>query len=321
MARTATKWSEEKIIAAIQERHACGKEITMGVIKRDDTPLRGAIEKYYGGIRNALIAAGFVPEDIQKLTYWNKEKIKLKFLSVITEVSSISELSRKHKSLEHAVRKHYGTYENLCADIGIDVSVVKRQVREWRKEDLLKVLIEMRDEGLLLNITNVKSRFPSVHEVAVRCFGSYENALNEIGESLGDHICEMKYDSYIGKSFERILSEMFLALGYTYLYQKRLLNGTIMPDFIDERTNFFIDAKLSSWTVFHSDTLNKYTPHCDRLIVVYLRGSDIAHDVDKLELRHVSFYYDELRINGLERFIQLFSNLEARLTAMSEEAA
>ncbi|MBR8661134.1 hypothetical protein [Brevibacillus sp. NL20B1] len=323
MAGKPSKWSRERVIEAILERLHNGKGITCSEIKREDGPLRGAIEKYFGNHSNALLACGIDPQSVQPLTYWTKEKIQESFLAALKDdrVTSIQSLSKYYRSLDHAIRKHYGTYENLCADIGIDVSVIKRQVREWSGEDLLRVLREMRDKGMPLNITNVLTVFPSAPQVAARCFGSYENALRAIGEDIRDHVCELKYDSFMGKKFERVVARMFADLGRGYLYQKRLANGTIMPDFYDEATNTFIEIKLSSWTVFTSGTIEKYTPYCEHLVVVYLRGDDIGHDVAKMEMRHISSYYEELRSNGLSHYIDEFTELLNELRQRESEVA
>lgn len=82
-----------------------------------------------------------------------------------------------------------------------------------------------------------------------------------------------------------------------------------MPDFWDESSKIFLDAKLSSWTVFSSTSLEKYLPHCDKLIVVYLRGEEITHDIPKLELRHVSYYYPALMESGNSGHIARFEEI------------
>ncbi|MFD1135591.1 hypothetical protein [Paenibacillus urinalis] len=315
------KWSRELVISALAERHKQGKSMTSSAIRKEDQSLRGAMETYFGSHYKALAEIGLTKENVSPLTFWDRDMIKREFLVALEDVSSISELSRKHKKLDHAIRKHYGSYDALCDDLGMDVSVIKRQVREWAGEDLLDVLREIRDEGGPLNITSVKTRFPTVHEVAVRCFGSYENALSSVGEKLDDHICAMKYDSHLGKSFERLLWQMYQDLGYNFSYQKRLCNNTIMPDFYDEDNNIFIDAKLSSWTVFCSSSIEKYLPHCDELIVVYLRGSDIQHDTPRLKLRHVSQYYGELEDAGLTHYIAEFDRLLSKADNLGERSA
>lgn len=298
MAGVATKWSEEKVIDAILERKRLGLALNSAAIRKEDSRLRGAIELYFGNTSKALLAAGIDPGEIRLLTFWDKEKIKTEFLRVKNQVTGVQDLARKYRALDHAIRKHYGTYDALCDDLGLDVVCIRKQVKEWKGDDLLAVLRTMKDEGQSLNITNVLCRFPTAPQVAARCFGSYENALTAIGEDIRDHIYDMNRDSYLGKSFERELYSAFKALGLNYRYQKRLANGSIMPDFWDEENATFIDAKLSSWSVFQSDTIGKYMPHCEKLVIVYLRGREIEHDIPNLELRHVSYYFPTLIRTG-----------------------
>lgn len=309
------KWDKEKVKQAILLRRENGLRIDNTTIRKEDGSLRGAIETHFGNLNNALLYCGLNPDDVYVLTQWNKNKIKTEFTKYIESnpSSSILQLSKNYRALDHAVRKHYGTYENLCDDLGIDVAVIKRQVREWKGEDLLNTLREMRDNGESLNIANVLLKFPSAYQVSTRCFGSYANALQEIGEEYEKFVDPLNFDSYIGKEFERLVNEMFIQLGYKYKYQKRLVNGTIMPDFYDEENNIFIDAKLSSWTVFHSDTLEKYIPHCNALYIIYLRGHEIEHEVSGMEMHHISYYFDELKARNLGHFISQFEGLQAKL--------
>ena len=311
------RWNKQRIIDAIKERYEKGESISPNNIKESDTQLRGACELHFGNVTNAIKAAGFSIEEHGQLTTWDKDKIKCEFTKYITENpgNCISDLSRDYKALSHAIRNHYGSFEVLCDDLGIEVSVIKREEREWTKEQLIDVLLELQSAGEPLNFTNVQAHFPSLYAVSTRHFGSYEKALAYIGEDLADYIAPLNYYSYMGKKFERKLSEMFTALGYKYLEQKRLNGGTIMPDFIDTENGNFIDAKLSSWTLKTSDTAEKYLPHCANLIIVYLRGQHIDYGNDRIELRDVSYYYDELRERGLEKFIEEFKELQRELDA------
>lgn len=317
------KWSKQRVIDAIRERYENGESLAPSQIKKSDTSLRGACEVYFGNISTALEAAGFNAEEHQLLILWDKEKVKSEFTKYMAKHpnSCISKLAKDYKALSHAVLSQYGSYEALCKDLGIEVSVIKRQEREWSKEQLIDVLLELRSAGEPLNFTNVQTYFPALYAVSNRHFGGYENALAYIGEDLEDYVSPLNYYSHMGKKFERKLSEMFNALEYKYLEQKRLNGGTIMPDFIDTETGNFIDAKLSSWTLKTSDTAEKYLPHCDKLIIVYLRGQHIDYGNDRIELRDVSYYYPELKERGLEKYIDEFTEMQRELNAKYTDKA
>jgi hypothetical protein len=254
------RWNKEKVKTALLDRIEKGLPIDISTIKKEDGKLRGAIETHFGNLTKALIYCEIDPDSVHVLTWWTKDKIKKEFLRYINENShtSIFDISMNHKKLEHAVRKHYGTYENLCEDLGVDVSVVRKE-----------------------------------------------------GTS----------DSHYGKKFEKLLNDMFISIGKKYTYQHREFEG-IIPDFYDESTNEIVDAKLSSWTVFNSnnEALTKYLPVCNKLTIVYLRGENIPHKKEKLELRHISYYYDELRKRGLELYITRFEELLAEVSQVKKEA-
>ena len=310
---THKQWSKEKIISELLNRHENGLSLRELDLVNENHALRSAAIKHFGTYANAVSACGIDYDNVRGLTFWDNDKIKLEFLKLYNDetVNKIEDIMERNRRLDHAVRKYYRSYDALCEELGLDVNKIRAEVYEWKAEDLIAVLKEMQSESLPLNVMSVQSRFPSAVKVAERYFGSYENALKEIGESYENHVNDHLYTSYLGKAFENLLDEMFKELDYSYIRHCRDVDG-IIPDFYDAERNEIIDAKLSSWSVFNCETIQKYEPHCRKLIIVYLRGDDIPHSQDKLELRPVSYYYDELKKNNLSHFIEKFNELREK---------
>lgn len=308
------RWSKERVISEATKRRNEGKSMKRNDIERDYPALLSAMCKHFGNFRNAIEACGLNYEECLGLTWWDDEKIKSEFIALYEDdsVKRVEDIRARNRGLDHAIRKYYGGYDNLCEKLKLDVTKIRSEVYEWQANDLLKILKEMKAEGNSLNIASVSSRFPSAVKVAERYFGSYQNALLEVGERYENHVQDHLLSSFAGKEFENLLSDMFSALEKKYDRHYRGLPN-IIPDFYNEDKNEIIDAKLSSWSVFNCETIRKYAPNCDKLTIVYLRGEAVEHDYSNMELRHVSYYYKELHEKGLEHFIEQFEQQRKKL--------
>lgn len=305
------RWCKERIIAEVQARHRGRKSIVRMDIEKDDPALLSSMIKHFGDFRAAIEACGFNYEDCIGFQWWNKDKIKDEFTKLYfrDDVHSVECIRSVNRGLDHAIRNYFGSYDALCEELGLDVNNVRAEVYQWQKDDLLKVLREMKTNGEPLNVMSVQSKFPSAVKVAERYFGSYENALMEIGERYSDHVEDHSLASYYGHKFESLLVGVFEALKINFEYHFRGFNG-LVPDFYCAETDTILDAKLSSWSVFNCKTYEKYKPKCNNLIVVYLRGSDIEHQKEGLELRHISYYYEALEKSGAVDLLREMQVLE-----------
>lgn len=313
---TLEVWDADKVIAEITERYDNGDGLSYKQLKEcGRTPLTKAATRYFGSLENAITQCGINYDNVLEFTFWDKEKIKQQFLEYYYDPSiyKIEQIYEMNRGLDHAIRNHFGGYDALCDEMRLDVTQIRAKVHETSKHDLLDALTTLRDEGYPMNIMSVKQRFNGVWSASNKYFGSYEKALAHIGVDLNDHISERVFTSYAGREFEKVLSEMFVAIGKDYAYQYRGIGG-IIPDFYESESGSIIDAKLSSWSIFNCDTLEKYLPHCEKLVIVYLRGEPIDPRNDKVELREITHYYDELRTRGLTEFIDEFERIKESLT-------
>lgn len=123
--------------------------------------------------------------------------------------------------------------------------------------------------------------------------------------------CAEGMKSY-GMRFERIVKEVFEALGYNYRYQYTGFQG-LRPDFYDEVNNHIIDSKLSRWTVYNNKgDVSKYKPYCNKVSVIYLRDRNINSD-DGIEFIHIKSLYPDLINIGRADLIFEIEKLEREI--------
>lgn len=220
-------------------------------------------------------------------------------------------LTKINIALYAQICDRFGSYEGFLTNLGYDYSEITKR-RIWSEQDVINALKEREANGESFVSAIIADEHFALYRACTTVFGSYRNAIEYAGLSYDSCVDDVFECSYFGREFENKLKEMFQALGYGYDYHYQGLKG-IIPDFYDAPNNIIIDAKLSSWTVFNSSTIEKYIPHCDKLVIVYLRGARIKRRIDGMEMRHISYYYDELREKGLDHFIDEFAELRRKL--------
>jgi hypothetical protein len=88
--------------------------------------------------------------------------------------------------------------------------------------------------------------------------------------------------------FEKLVDELLIDIGVVYeKYEHERWN----PDYI-LHNNVWMDAKLSQWTVFESNTIERYKEHCRMLTIVYMRGrrGEISDIIIDKNVRLISVY-------------------------------
>lgn len=114
-----------------------------------------------------------------------------------------------------------------------------------------------------------------------------------------------------GFAFEKLFKEVLDLLKIEYKCNK-YYNKDIRPDYQLDN-GLWIDCKLSSWTSTIQSTIDKYTPECEKLIIVFLRGEEYHLDHiqhDKVEFRKMDYYYPFLRQVQRHDLIEEFEKIK-----------
>ena len=125
-----------------------------------------------------------------------------------------------------------------------------------------------------------------------------------------------------GMEFEEIVKEVLELLFDNILYNSYVARHNaddvlIRPDFRIGDTGTWMDAKLSSHAIFHSETLNRYLPHpeCKELWIIYLRGRDFRSYLSepKVKLVPIDSWYSDLVDLGRKDLIEKIEGLRKRV--------
>jgi hypothetical protein len=148
-------------------------------------------------------------------------------------------------------------------------------------------------EGLPLNYNAISSEDDSLRKRSTKLFGGYRYAVEAAGFTYDSVRVDTDTASYCGNLFETAVAEILVELEVDF---EQYAHSKYNPDFVLKH-NRWVDAKLSEWTITNSDcdTVEKYTPHCRSLTIIYLRGrvSDRLF-AGKTRMTHISYLIKQL---------------------------
>lgn len=338
-----TIWTKELIIKELQRLHSEGEDLSAHHLKVTHSKLSSACFSHFESYEEAITEAGLDYSDIIKYKQWTTEQVieELQRLHSEGEDLSARKLMIAHAKLFSACYSVFETYEEAITNAGLDYSSINRysQRNNWTKELIIEELQKLLSQGEDLSLGNVKVTNFALYHACKDHFGSYKNAITEMGLDYSDIIMDDRISAYRGKQLESIISRLLTSLSITHESQKRFHLGEdeyIIPDFqltnippqlydvlgVKENDTVWIDSKLSRWTYYHCGTEEKYTPHCDKLIFLYLRGmkpvervNDKVNNMCVIDLLHL-IPNEEERSSITEELHSLSLDLEAS----SEEA-
>lgn len=265
------KWTKGKILVSLQELYEQGVLISSNSLKKYYRDIYKACFNHFGGVKEAVSSLGLDYENIKSYSTWNKTKVKNLLINRKKEGGSLSVKSiyQEDQKLYNAAKFYFGTYKNALLECHIDYDDVGERI-DWNRKKVLAVLDSKAKNKENLSICKVPI---TLVNACYRYFGSYEEALREIGLNYEDIREDTEKQRYNGFKFEKLLGELLvsLCLSYTNGHSKE-----VRPDFVLSNEKW-LDAKLSEWSIYNCKTIEKYEPHCRLLTIVYLRG-DISRD-------------------------------------------
>lgn len=188
--------------------------------------------------------------------------------------------------LYNTIYRYFESWGNCLDYFGLQENDTKRR----RFKDNIQIINEINkihNKGYRLSYGNMIHRYPKLYRRAMKIFGSWANAVNASGiDYYNDIITDSSLYINSGLEFEFVLGEILQELGVNFnKYQHEYLR----PDFV-MRNECWLDAKLSEWTVFSSETIEKYEPQCKLLTIVFLRGSKQYDKMITSKTRMISVY-------------------------------
>ena len=167
-------WTKEKLIAAIQKRHADGHELRY--TWKEDTAMFGSAVHYFGNWQAALEAAGFEPARKER---WTKQRV-IDRLRAWHERTDATNLKDSDERLSAACYRLFGSHVAAMKAAGIEPRLHDAQGKKrWTKT---RVLTEMQDR-FIAGCPRDQLGFgdKKLAGAATRLFGSWLAAVESAG--------------------------------------------------------------------------------------------------------------------------------------------
>jgi nuclear transport factor 2 (NTF2) superfamily protein len=286
------QWNKNSIIKCIIQRHSLGKSLRSGIVEKDDAALACATRVHFGSWKKAVEKSGFDYASIteRKFDFWSKERVKQGVISLLEKEADISSanMMKTHSDLMHAGICEYGSWRNCLEELGIDyMHKITRTKRDyWTKEKTIECIKEVFITEGKLSSLYMKYEHGDLYNAGRRCFGTWENAVQESGIMYSEVIENCNTLSSIGRSFEKIVDYLISEIGINF---KKYEHRTYKPDYVF-KNDIWADAKLSEWSVYCCDTIEKYEPCCRLLTIIYMRGNPARDEMLTNKTRIISVH-------------------------------
>ncbi len=183
------RWSKERVIEEIRQLYESGNDLRPSAVARLCQTLLMAAKKFFGGWREAVIAAGidydsYVRQKRQSRVEQDKEEIVNEILRLYREgrVDELSGAWRYHLSLFRKARHRFGSWKRAIEAAGLNYEeIVQRQ--KWTREKILAEIRRLYNEGADLSVTAMQRTYPNLVAIAQspRYFGSWRAAVEAAG--------------------------------------------------------------------------------------------------------------------------------------------
>lgn len=305
-------WTKERIIEALQRRHATGADMSYLSIRKENSALDNATFTVFGGYYNALAAAGIDVEQYRKFRrgYWSKEKVVELLREFVSKYKTLDLLRDRDQFLAAAITREFGTMKAACAAADLDyVALTSR--RRWTKEEVLQEirLLYRMDEDL--SGSSMRAHHNGLLLAALGKFGTWKNAVASAGFDYEKVRKDRWKESFLGREFEEYVGQTLRVLGRNVVHhQKHELGGEAsVPDFVDRDSGTWIDAQLDAGSFRVYNTIRKYLLHTDLLVILYLKGWPRKDDAELAQFVPIKSYYKQLRANGADELVARIERL------------
>jgi hypothetical protein len=166
------KWTEQRVIEAIQDRHVRGLSLKV----TDDFKLSQAATRWFGSWHTALTAAGVaVPRKKHRPPRaWTTEHVIQEIHRRWQEGVEMRTLRRTDSGLAAAARRHFGTWRRALSAAGLET----KPRQQWSCRAIVAAIAAHRDQGTAQQIWKIDK---SLLNAGAKYFGSWREALRAAG--------------------------------------------------------------------------------------------------------------------------------------------
>ena len=155
--------------------------------------------RYFGSWGNAIKAAGLDYSKIKVREFteikWTKERVVNEILDLKKNCVDLNAkyIFDKYNNLYSAAERHFGGWGYAINASGLDYPKIMK-VEKWSKQKIFGNLKKLKDDGKELSFQYSRKNYPTLVYAAIRRYGSWEQALNEIGLNYDDILKLEKWD-------------------------------------------------------------------------------------------------------------------------------
>lgn len=272
----------------------------------DDLRLENHLKRNHGSVKLALEYYNLekdtrlVPYDslVNSILKLEKDGFDLSYSNMILTNSKIV------YTMTSKLKKSW--YE--CLD-EIGVKYESKYILEYTRDIIISKLEKIKKEHREINYSLIKKYDPALSTYIDTRYDSILDFYVDFNMKPEEHM-DFELQRLKGYLFERYFKELLEDLNIEFEYNKHICNNKLRPDFILEN-NIFLDCKLSSWTSTIDSTIEKYLPHCSKLIIVVLRGNinHLQKEYTNIEFKTVYYYLDKLENNKRQYYLEKFNSI------------
>ena len=308
-------WSKEMVLEKIRLLADNKKILSSKYNSVNQKKLWNAANHYFYSWRNAVEAANINYENIsEKILDWSAEKVKSEILNIYNNDLPLfaSYAKNNYVALYGAASTFNGGWKQAVEKTGLDYSQINKRANEidWSPSLIKKTILEIDERGEDLCESVILRKQSSLRTAARRVFGSWEGAIEYAGLEIDKVRKDIDSEAYKGHMFEELVYETLLATGRNVSRSNHIVinNKVYIPDFLDNNSGLWIDAKLSSWGVGVEPTVTKYLHVQDELEIIYLKSGD--RDMKSVRFTWIKDYYPELMSVGRGDLIEKIDSIK-----------
>ncbi len=300
--RQRKKLTKEEILQLLRKYQSEGMHLDWTSLRDVDAGLAKIARVRFGSYKAAIEALGLDYDKINRdrvagRRTWTEEKVKEELHSYVEKNETFDLLPEKDHGLYQAAVNYFGDIRKGIEAAGMDYqSLVSRNI--WSEQKIIAEIIRLKDDGEDLSVSHIQQKYGTLVKSASSpgYFGSWENAIVAAGLDYDEIRRNWYLETFKGDLFEKHLHEMFKILGWRVKYHKRFKfeYETCIPDFYDDDTGIWIDAKFDSWGSGVESSIEKYLRYTDKIIIIYLKGKRRIWEDRSVEFVPVKQFYPEL---------------------------
>lgn len=175
-------WTKEMVIEGIRQAARAGQDLAAHRMQKWNSSLVATGQRLFGSWRDALIAAGYAPDLIQRVREWTNEEILERIRMLAANGADLSDrtASAYDAGFQAAARKHFGSWAAALRAAGVSYDEVRR-ITKWSRSKVLEAIREGRRDHVMQEIAR---DYFSSWAAALRAAGVPEDKAGKVGNRI-----------------------------------------------------------------------------------------------------------------------------------------